>query len=140
MLNKVMLIGHLGADPETKSTSGGEKMTKFRIATSERWKDRDGAKQERTEWHSVVVFGGSAEAVGRYLRKGSKAYVEGKLQTRKWQTQEGETRYSTEVVVSGSGGRVQFLDGRDDGGDDERRREEPAQRSMADEMDDEIPF
>ena len=99
-LNKVQLIGHLGADPEIKSFQSGDKVANLRIATSESWKDRDGNKQERTEWHSVAIFGdGLVGIVERYTRKGSKVFLEGQLRTRKWQDQNGNDRYSTEVVL-----------------------------------------
>ncbi|MBK1699760.1 single-stranded DNA-binding protein [Thiococcus pfennigii] len=103
-LNRVILIGNLGADPEVRYTQGGSAVANVRMATSERWRDRNtGEPQERTEWHRVVFFGKVAEIVQQYLRKGSKIYVEGKLQTRKWQDQSGQDRYSTEVVVDMNG-------------------------------------
>ena len=117
-LNKVMLIGNLGADPEIRSFQNGGKVANLRIATSERWKDKNtGEMQERTEWHTVAIFSdGLVNVVERYLRKGSKVFVEGKLQTRKWQDQSGNDRYSTEVVIQGFGGTLTMLDGRGDGG------------------------
>lgn len=111
-VNKVILIGHLGADPEVRSFQSGGRIATMRIATSESWKDKQtGERKERTEWHTVVIQpDGLVGVVERYLRKGSKVYVEGQLRTRKWQDQSGNDRYSTEVVVPGLGGRVTLLD------------------------------
>ncbi len=112
-VNKVILVGNLGADPETKYTAGGAAITNIRLATSESWKDKQtGENQERTEWHRIVFFNRLAEIAGEYLRKGSQVYVEGKLQTRKWQDQSGQDRYSTEVV----GNEMQMLGSREGGG------------------------
>jgi single-strand DNA-binding protein len=112
-VNKVILVGNLGADPETRYTAGGAAITNIRIATSESWKDKQtGENQERTEWHRIVFFNRLAEIAGEYLRKGSQGYVEGKLQTRKWQDQSGQDRYSTEVV----GNEMQMLGSREGGG------------------------
>ena len=117
-LNKVMLIGNLGADPEIRSFQNGGKVANLRIATSETWKDRKtGERQERTEWHTVAIFSeGLVNVVENYLKKGSKVFVEGKLQTRKWQDQQGNDRYSTEVVLRGFDGTLTMLDGRTGGG------------------------
>lgn len=117
-LNKVMLIGNLGADPEIRSFQNGGKVANLRIATSETWKDRNtGERQERTEWHTVAIFSeGLVGVVERFLRKGSKVYIEGQLQTRKWQDQQGNDRYSTEVVIRGLGGTLTMLDGAQGGG------------------------
>jgi single-strand DNA-binding protein len=117
-LNKVMLIGNLGADPEIRSFQNGGKVANLRIATSETWKDRNtGERQERTEWHTVAIFSeGLIGVVERYLRKGSKVYIEGSLQTRKWQDQSGNDRYSTEVVLRGMNGTLTMLDGAPGGG------------------------
>jgi single-strand DNA-binding protein len=117
-LNKVMLIGNLGADPEIRSFQNGGKVANLRIATSETWKDRNtGERQERTEWHSVAIFSeGLVGVVERFLRKGSKVYIEGQLQTRKWQDQSGNDRYSTEVVLRGLNGTLTMLDGAQGGG------------------------
>ena len=117
-LNKVMLIGNLGADPEIRSFQNGGKVANLRIATSETWKDRNtGERQERTEWHSVAIFSeGLVNVVERFLKKGSKVYIEGKLQTRKWQDQNGQDRYSTEVVLRGFDGTLTMLDGAQGGG------------------------
>lgn len=116
-LNKVMLIGNLGADPEIRSFQNGGRVCNLRIATSENWKDRDGNRQERTEWHTVAIFSeGLINVCENYLRKGSKVYVEGQLQTRKWQDQQGNDRYSTEIVLRGFNGTLTMLDGRGEGG------------------------
>ncbi|MGB0695964.1 MAG: single-stranded DNA-binding protein [Rhodospirillaceae bacterium] len=116
-INKVILIGNLGRDPETRSFQDGSKVANLRIATSENWKDRNtGERRERTEWHSVAIFGSLADVAERYLRKGSKVYIQGQLQTRKWQDQSGQDRYTTEVVVRGFGGELVMLDGRSGGG------------------------
>lgn len=117
-LNKVMLIGNLGADPEIRTFQNGGRVANLRIATSETWKDRNtGERQERTEWHTVAIFSeGLVGVVERYLKKGSKVYVEGQLQTRKWQDQSGNDRYSTEVVIRGMNGSLTMLDGAPGGG------------------------
>jgi single-strand DNA-binding protein len=116
-LNKVMLIGNLGADPEVRSFQNGGRVCNLRIATSEQWKDRDGQRQERTEWHSVAIFSeGLINVCESYLRKGSKVYLEGQLQTRKWQDQSGNDRYSTEVVLRGFNSALIMLDSRGEGG------------------------
>ena len=117
-VNKVILIGNLGRDPEVRSFQNGGKVCNLRIATSETWKDRNtGERRERTEWHSVAVFSeGLVRVCEQYLRKGSKIYIEGKLQTRKWQDQSGQDRYSTEVVLQGFDATLVMLDGRNDGG------------------------
>ncbi|WP_417321149.1 single-stranded DNA-binding protein [Erythrobacter aureus] len=117
-LNKVMLIGNLGADPEIRSFQNGGKVCNLRLATTETWKDRNtGERQERTEWHTVAIFSeGLVSVAERFLRKGSKVYVEGQLQTRKWQDQSGNDRYSTEVVLRGFNGTLTMLDGASGGG------------------------
>ena len=117
-LNKVMLIGNLGADPEIRSFQNGGRVANLRIATSENWKDKNtGERREKTEWHTVAIFSeGLVGVVERYVKKGSKVFIEGKLQTRKWQDQQGNDRYSTEVVIQGLGGTLTMLDGRGDGG------------------------
>ncbi|MGB0750626.1 MAG: single-stranded DNA-binding protein [Gammaproteobacteria bacterium] len=112
-INKVILVGNLGADPETRYTPSNTAVTNLRLATSESWRDRNsGETQERTEWHRVVMFNRLAEIAAEYLRKGSKVYVEGKLQTRKWQDQNGQDRWSTEIVAN----EMQMLDSRGGGG------------------------
>ena len=116
-LNKVMLIGNLGADPEVREFQNGGSVCNLRIATTENWKDRDGQRQERTEWHNVAIFSeGLVNVAKNYLRKGSKVYVEGQLQTRKWQDQSGADRYTTEVVLRGFNGTLTMLDGAPGGG------------------------
>jgi len=156
-INKVILIGNLGRDPQTRYTQGGAAVTNFSIATSESWKDKQsGEQQERTEWHNIVCFARLGEIAGEYLRKGSKVYIEGRLQTRKWQDKEGHDRYSTEIIAND----MQMLDGRGGAGDvadapprqmGERKaarsdsRAEPQYDSSAtsdfgDDIDDDIPF
>jgi single-strand DNA-binding protein len=117
-LNKVMLIGNLGADPEVKSFQNGGRIANLRIATSETWKDRQtGERKERTDWHNVVLQSeGLVGVAEKYLRKGSKVYIEGQLRTRKWQDKDGNDRYTTEVSVGGMGGVMTMLDGRSEGG------------------------
>lgn len=113
-LNKVMLIGNLGKDPEIRKTQSGKPIANFSIATSETWKDKTtGEKKEKTEWHNIVVFNeGLAGVVERYVKKGSKVYIEGALQTRKWQDKDGNDRYSTEIVLQAYNGQLIMLDGR----------------------------
>jgi single-strand DNA-binding protein len=106
-VNKVMLIGNLGGDPEKRVTGTGQAVTNFNIATTDRWTDKGGQKQERTEWHRIVVWGPQAESCAQYLNKGRQVYVEGSLRTRQWQDRDGNTRYTTEVIAQ----RVQFLGG-----------------------------
>ena len=148
-VNKVILIGNLGADPETRFMPSGGAVTNIRLATSESWKDKQsGQMQERTEWHRVVFFNKLAEIAGEYLKKGSKVYVEGSLRTRKWQGQDGQDRYSTEIVAD----QMQMLDSRGDApaggydrGADQDRSQAASQSSggyapAADDFDDDIPF
>jgi len=111
-VNKVILIGNLGRDPETRYTTGGDAVTNLRIATTEAWKDKSGEKQEKTEWHTVVLFGRLAEIAGEYLKKGRPVYIEGRLQTRKYTDKEGVEKYSTEIVAD----RMQLLGSREGGG------------------------
>lgn len=128
MLNRAQLIGHLGQDPEIRSTQGGQSVGSLRVATTEKRKDRDGNWTDHTEWHTVTVWGSTAENCGKYLKKGSQVYVEGRIQTRKWQDKEGKDRYSTEIVAE----NVRFLGGRGDGERREPRQEprrEPAPRT-----------
>ena len=108
-VNKVILLGNLGRDPETRYTTGGDAVTNLNIATSEQWKDKSGEKQERTEWHRVVLFGRQAEIAGEYLKKGRSVYIEGRLQTRKYTDKDGVEKYSTEIVAD----RMQLLGSRD---------------------------
>ncbi|MDN5568413.1 MAG: single-stranded DNA-binding protein [Paracoccus sp. (in: a-proteobacteria)] len=117
-VNKVILIGNLGRDPEIRSFQNGGKVANLRIATSEQWKDRtSGERRERTEWHTVSILSeGLVNVVERFLKKGSKVYIEGQLETRKWQDQSGADKYSTEIVLRGFNGTLQMLDGRGEGG------------------------
>jgi single-strand DNA-binding protein len=160
-VNKVILVGNLGRDPEVRYMPNGEAVCNFSIATTDSWKDKSGQRQERTEWHNIVMYRKLAEIAGEYLKKGRPVYVEGRLQTRKWQTKEGQDRYTTEIIAD----QMQMLGGRDSGGsnasyDDMNQDQEysaPAQRSSApaaapaakpaaagaapfDEFDDDIPF
>lgn len=147
-INKVILIGNLGNDPEVKYTASGSAVANVSIATSENWKDKaTGENQERTEWHRIVFFGKLAEIVGEYLKKGSQVYVEGRLQTRKWQDKEGQDRYTTEIVAN----EMQMLGGRGGGGSPDSRAAKETPRSSdapksspapapKDDFDDDIPF
>ena len=145
-LNKVSLIGNRDADPEVKTFQNGGKVCNLRIATSESWKDKaTGEKKERTEWHSVAIFHeGLAGVAERFLRKGSKVYIEGQLETRKWQDQTGADRYSTEVVLRPFGSTLVMLDGKpagDGGGNRDSYQQPQEQRAPAQrDMDDDIPF
>lgn len=152
-VNKVILIGRLGKDPETRYMPNGEAVTNVAIATSENWKDKSGEKQEKTEWHNLVFYRRLAEIAGEYLKKGSQVYVEGKLQTRKWQTKEGQDRYTTEIIVN----EMTMLGGKSSGGNNfevvERpsasdefssapasKKPAPAAKNNFDNFDDDIPF
>jgi single-strand DNA-binding protein len=126
-VNKVILLGNLGQDPEVRYAANGNAITTLSVATSETWKDKNsGEQQEKSEWHRVVIFGKLAEVAGQYLRKGSKAYFEGKLATRKWQDQSGNDRYSTEIVVDGFGGVLQMLDSKP--GEQQQPAQQPQQQ------------
>jgi len=137
-VNKVILIGNLGADPEVKAFPNGNKVCNLRVATSETWKDKNtGEKKEKTEWHQVSIFQeGLVRVADQYLKKGSKVYIEGKLQTRKWQDQSGADRYSTEIVLQGFGGTLVMLDGAGGG----QSSTPSAQNNNPPPVDDEIPF
>jgi len=145
-INKVILIGNIGGDPETRYLPSGGAVTNITVATSESWKDKQsGQAQERTEWHRVVFFNRLAEIAGEYLRKGSKVYIEGSLRTRKWQDKDGQDRYTTEIVAN----EMQMLDSRDNGqGPPQDRRPPAATQQPAhtqppnkfDDFDDQIPF
>jgi single-strand DNA-binding protein len=116
-VNKVILVGNLGADPEARSLNNGGEVVNMRVATSESWKSKDGERQERTEWHNVVIFNENLGRVAKsYLRKGSKVYLEGQIQTRKWQGQDGNDRYTTEIVLQRFRGELVLLDSREGGG------------------------
>ncbi len=141
-LNKVCLLGNLGQDPESRSTNSGDEVVNFSLATSESWKDRDGNKQERTEWHRIVIWN---EALGRvakqYLRKGSKVYLEGQLQTRKWTDQSGNDKYSTEIVLQKFRGELVLLDskgGEQGGGGSQAPR--GGNPDFDSDLDDDVPF
>ena len=151
-VNKVILIGRLGKDPETRYMTSGEAVTNCTLATSENWKDKSGEKQEKTEWHNLVFYRRLAEIAGEYLKKGSQIYVEGKLQTRKWQDKEGQDRYTTEIVVN----EMTMLGGKSGGGSFEvvenkpaaaarsapaaKPAAAPAAKGSFDNFDDDIPF
>jgi single-strand DNA-binding protein len=141
-VNKVTLIGRLGKDPEVRNFQNGGKVVNFSLATSERWKDRDGNPKEKTEWHNIAVMNEKlADIAERYLRKGAQVYLEGQLQTRKWQDQSGNDRYSTEVVLPRFGGAITLIGGKGDGGGDAPANDAP-RCSVAEDraLDDEIPF
>jgi single-strand DNA-binding protein len=158
-VNKVILVGNLGADPEARSLNNGGEVVNMRVATSEQWKDKDGNRQERTEWHQVVIFNENLGRVAKnYLRKGSKVYLEGQIQTRKWQDQSGNDRYSTEIVLQRFRGELVLLDSRegagggrgafneDFGGDDfgggssQRTQSRPQPAAFDSDLDDDVPF
>ena len=141
-VNKVILVGNLGADPDMRYTPSGAGVCEFRLATNETWTDKNGQKQERTEWHRVVVWGKRGEVCSKYLSKGRQVYVEGRLRTRSWEDKEGNKRYTTEIIAND----VQFLGGRE-GGDGRRSRDDnmppPAEADLGgynDGPDDDIPF
>lgn len=149
-VNKVILVGNLGADPETRATGGGTSVTNVRLATSENWTDRNsGERQERTEWHRITFFGRQAEVASQYLRKGSKVYIEGRIQTDKWQDQNGQDRYTTQIIAR----EMQMLDRRGDnaggsggGGSFDQSAPPPSapqssgQPAPREDFDDDIPF
>ena len=149
-LNKVMIIGNLGADPEVRTFQNGNKVCNLKIATSENWRDKNtGERREKTEWHSVSVFSeGLVKVCEQYLKKGSKVFVEGSLQTRKWQDQSGADRYSTEVVLQGFGGTLTMLDGRNNSNEEFNKSpdtftsnsNENSLSANTNDIDDEIPF
>ena len=160
-INKVILVGNLGADPEMKAMPSGDRMAKFPVATSETWRDKQsGEKREKTEWHNVVIFNDQlAKVAENFLKKGMKVYLEGSLQTRKWQDQNGQDRYMTEVVLQKYRGELQMLDSRgggegggrsvgyDDGGygggqggGQQRQSDKPRESFASDTLDDDIPF
>ena len=160
-VNKVILVGNQGADPEARSLPSGSEVVNLRVATSENWKDRDGNRQERTEWHRVTIFNENLGRVAKsYLRKGSKVYLEGQLQTRKWTDQSGQDKYSTEVVLQNFRGELVLLDsregggggGRDFGGDmddgfgggsgggSQRSQSRPQPAAFDTDLDDDVPF
>jgi single-strand DNA-binding protein len=158
-VNKVILVGNLGADPEARSLNNGGEVVNMRVATSESWKDRDGNRQEKTEWHNVVIFNENLGRVAKnYLRKGSKVYLEGQIQTRKWTDQSGNDRYTTEIVLQRFRGELVLLDARGEGGSgggfggggnynqDEgygggsRQQQRPQPAAFDTDLDDDVPF
>jgi single-strand DNA-binding protein len=145
-VNKVILVGNLGKDPEVRRMTSGDPIVNLSVATSETWRDKaSGERKEKTEWHRVVIFNKNlAEVAEKYLRKGSKVYLEGALQTRKWTDKDGAEKYSTEVVLQNFNGTLVMLDGRNEGGAGGGRERVGASEAPAafqrDEMDDEIPF
>ena len=157
-VNKVILVGNLGADPEARSLNNGGEVVNLRVATSENWKDKDGNRQERTEWHQVVIFNENLGRVAKsYLRKGSKVYLEGQIQTRKWTDQSGNDRYSTEIVLQRFRGELVLLDAaggggggsRDFGGEDfggsgfsggQQKQQRPQPATFDNDLDDDVPF
>lgn len=146
-VNKVTILGNLGADPDIRTMQNGKPVCNLSVATSESWKDRDGNKQERTEWHRVVIFSeGLCGVAEKYLRKGSKVYIEGKLQTRKWQADDGTDRYSTEIILQGFNSSLVMLGGKnsDAGGSSSAYQESAASYDQSplstNDFDDDIPF
>ena len=144
-VNKVILVGNLGKDPEVRRMTSGDPVVNLSVATSETWRDKaSGERKEKTEWHRVVIFNKNlAEVAEKYLRKGSKVYVEGQLQTRKWTDKDGAEKYSTEVVLQNFRGELTMLDGRnggEGGGGGSRGASEAPASFQRDELDDEIPF
>ena len=160
-VNKVILVGNLGADPEARSLNNGGEVVNMRVATSESWKDKDGNRQEKTEWHNVVIFNDNlAKVAEQYLKKGAKVYIEGQLQTRQWEDQSGQKRYTTEIVLQKYRGELQMLDTRSGGSSEGEYRNGrgaefgnsgPMERAgataggrsgapLSQDMDDEIPF
>ncbi|MGY6533135.1 single-stranded DNA-binding protein [Glycocaulis sp.] len=151
-VNKVIIIGNLGADPEVKAMPSGDRMAKFPVATSETWRDRQsGERREKTEWHNVVIFNENlAKVAENYLKKGAKVYIEGSLQTRKWQDQNGQDRYTTEIVLQKYRGELTMLDSKGEGGGgnygrmDDRSssggNDRPRESFASDTLDDDIPF
>jgi single-strand DNA-binding protein len=160
-VNKVILVGNLGADPEARSLNNGGEVVNMRVATSESWKDRDGNRQERTEWHNVVIFNENLGRIAKsYLRKGSKVYLEGQLQTRKWTDQNGNDKYTTEVVLQRFRGELVLLDSREgssggsfgggggygddfgggSGGGSSKPQQRPQPAAFDTDLDDDVPF
>lgn len=136
-LNRVQLMGHLGQDPESRATPNGKSVANLSLATSERWNDKaTGEKREKTEWHRVVMFERLADLAVEYLRKGSPVFIEGKLQTRKWQDKDGADRYTTEIVAQS----MQFLGSKPSGGERAPRPASAPAKSASDDFDDDIPF
>jgi len=148
-LNKVMLIGNVGKDPEIRTTQDGREIAQLTLATSEQWKDRNsGEKREKTEWHRVVVFSeGLVNVIKNYVKKGSKLFIEGSLQTRKWEDSSGHEKYTTEIVIQGYNGSITMLDSRGSGekfevdqSSDDKSMRESREEFVHDNLDDDIPF
>ncbi len=149
-VNKVILVGRLGKDPETRYMTNGEAVTNVSLATSENWKDKNGEKQEKTEWHNLVFYRRLAEIAGEYLKKGSQVYVEGKIQTRKWQDKDGKDRYTTEIIVNemqmlgsktGGAGSFEVVERpASSGSSSSASKSAPASKGNFDNFDDDIPF
>lgn len=141
-VNKIILVGNLGADPEIRRTQDGKAIANLRVATTESWRNKSsGERQERTEWHRVVIFNdGLCKVAEQYLRKGAKVYLEGQLQTRTWQDQSGQDRYSTEVVIQGFGGNLTMLDGRSDEGGEQRNIIDDEREALQPQNADDLPF
>jgi len=139
-VNKVIIVGNLGQDPETRAMPSGKSVTNISVATSDAWKDKQtGEQKERTEWHRIAAFDRLAEIMAQYLRKGSKVYIEGKLRTRKWQDKDGNNRYTTEIIAD----QMQMLGDKPQGGDRQQNTDRPAAgqgQSQQDPFDDDIPF
>ena len=143
-INKVILVGNLGQDPEVRYMPNGNAVANFSVATSESWKDKQtGETRDRTEWHRVVVFGKLAEIAGEYIKKGTQVYLEGQLQTRKWQDQSGQDHYTTEIVINSLGGTMQILGSRQNDGE-QKQTAQPAQAQVQEappmDFSDDVPF
>jgi len=130
MVNKVIIVGNLGHDPQLRQMENGTEIATFSVATSEKWKDKNGEKQSKTEWHKIVAFGKVAEIIGKYLAKGSKVYIEGKLQTRSWEDDAGQKKYTTEIVMNGFDSKLEML------GENKKAETSPP----AKELNDDIPW
>ena len=130
MVNKVIIVGNLGHDPQLRQMENGTEIATFSVATSEKWKDKNGEKQSKTEWHKIVAFGKVAEIIGKYLGKGSKVYIEGKLQTRSWEDDAGQKKYTTEIVMNGFDSKLEML------GENKKAETSPP----AKELNDDIPW
>ena len=145
-VNKAVILGNVGNDPELRYMSNGKAVANFTVATSEQWKDQQGQKQERTEWHRMVAYDKLAEIIGQYVKKGSKLYLEGKLQTREWQDQQGQKKYTTEIIVS----EMQMLDGKPQGSQQaqgqqqapqgQHQQRQPVPQQEAPQFDDDLPW
>lgn len=139
-LNKVQIIGNMGKDPEVRYAENGNAIANLTVATTESWNSKDGGKQDKTEWHRVVVFGKLAEVVEKYLKKGAKVYFEGKLQTRQWTDKDGQERYTTEIVVDSFGGQMVMLGGNAGVTQETAPETTESQVSSEPDFDDDIPF